>query len=74
MYGALQTTVSMRPPKDLGEKSLTVGLLVVGLVLFCLEIHPRVIDSDYEEQVKIMCSAPRGIVEIWIIVPLYNYK
>ena len=29
-----------------------------------LMIHPGVIDSDYEGQVKIMCSATRGIVAI----------
>jgi hypothetical protein len=28
-------------------------------------IHLGVIDSDYEGQVKIMCSAPRGIVAIF---------
>ena len=47
-------------PKD------TVGLLLgrSASALKGLMIHPGVIDSDYEEQVKIMCSAPRGIVAI----------
>jgi dUTPase len=47
-------------PKD------TVGLLL-GKSSFALKglmIHPGVIDSDYEGQAKIMCSAPRGIVAI----------
>ena len=47
-------------PKD------TVGLLLgrSSSALKGLMIHPGVIDSDYEGQVKIMCSAPRGIVAI----------
>lgn len=47
-------------PKD------TVGLLLgrSSSALKGLMIHPGVIDSDYEGQVKIMCSAPRGIMAI----------
>jgi dUTPase len=44
----------------------TVGLLLgrSSSSLKGLVIYPGVIDSDYEGQVKIMCSAPRGIMTI----------
>ena len=44
----------------------TVGLLLgrSSTALKGLVVHPGVIDQDYEGQVKIMCSAPRGIYPI----------
>lgn len=44
----------------------TVGLLLghSSTTLIGLVIHPGVIDQDYEGQLKIMCSSPRGLFSI----------
>lgn len=65
----LTPTMGCQPiPSDFSEPlpENTVGLVLgrSSATLRGLIVHPGVIDQDYEGQIKIMCSSPRGISSI----------